>query len=261
VGPARDRWLGALCFIKADPSRHHKTTNKINMSLASILTMLTAILGLYSNPQIAQNAQLKAQIDTLAGQAIAAAEQALAQAPTTQLGTVPSSGSLNVSVPSSTASSTPIVVNITPAQPTTPAAPVIAWTPTGQYMVSNQFALDPNAVDEWANGMSGATPKVMATSSFQFTISGRLVQYEKSNVIEPKCNCTESWFPMPGISLTIAYGAQSQTATTNSNGVAIATFNAMGIPGDHQFTYSAPGLNIIDVGTVTEWPVATSTTQ
>jgi hypothetical protein len=224
--------------------------------------MLTAILGLYSNPQITQNAQLKTQIDALAGQAIAAAEQALAQSPTTQLGIVPSSGNLSVSVPSSTASSTPIVVNITPAQPTTPAAPVAVWTPTGRYSVSNQFALDPNAAQEWLTGSTGYNAqKVMATSSFQFTIAGRLMQGETSLIPDPKCNCTDSAAPMAGVALTITYGSQSQTAKTDANGVASATFNATGIPGNHQFTYSAPGLNITDYGTVTEWPIATSTTQ
>ena len=232
------------------------------MSLASILTMLTAILGLYGNPQIAQNAQLKAQVDALAGQAIAAAEQALAQSPTTELGTAVSSSSLSVTVPSSTVSSTPIVVNITPAQPTAPAAPAVVWTPEDKYMVSNQFALDPDARTEWLNGPDGVynlqTQKVMATSSFQFTIAGRLTQYESSPVPDPKCNCTESWFPMSGVPLTITYGDQGHTATTDADGVAIATFNATGVPGSHPFSYSSPGLNITDGGTVTENPVAPS---
>ena len=104
------------------------------MSLASILTLLTAILGLYSNPQIAQNVQLKSQVDALAGQAIAAAEQALAQPQTTQSGAVPSSGNLSVNVPPPSASSTPIVVNITPAQPAV-SAPAAMTTPAPTQIV------------------------------------------------------------------------------------------------------------------------------
>ncbi len=169
------------------------------------------------------------------------------------------------STPTSTYTPSPTLTQLQQTAPqVVQASPAPTWTPTGQYMVSNQFALDSDARSEWLNSPDSVynlqTQKVMATSSFQFTIAGRLTQYESSPAPDPKCNCTESWFPMSGIPLTITYGGQSHAATTDANGVAIATFNATGVPGSHPFSYSSPGLNITDSGTVTENPITPPST-
>ncbi len=94
------------------------------MSLASILVLLMAVMGLYSNPALVGNSTLKAQVDTMATQVIALATQALAQPPETQLGTAPTSSQpFSAVMPTSTASTTaPIVINVVP--PVQQAAPV-----------------------------------------------------------------------------------------------------------------------------------------
>lgn len=191
-------------------------------------------LSLLANPTVQANPAMLAQANTLATQAITLAEQEVAK----NVAELPTS-----SVPQSeNIGGTPAVTATT------------QWIPTGQYEVSNQFALDPNAADEWLNGSNGYTQtKVLATTTFQFTISGRLIGAEKTVVKEEQCNCNDKWFPVAGSPLTITYGDQSQTGTTDSDGVVTLPFHAIGVLGNHQFTYSSPNYTITDYGTVREY--------
>ena len=94
------------------------------MSLSSILILLTAVLGLYQNPSLATNTQLKAQVDGMAAQVIAMATQAMALPASTPLGVTPTS-TFSISTPTSTetSSTTPIVIQVNPPaqQPSAPA--------------------------------------------------------------------------------------------------------------------------------------------
>lgn len=205
--------------------------------ILNIITLLQLALSLLANPQVQQNPQMLAQANTFASQAIVIAENevaieaAAANAPTQgQIGSAASTEAPVVSTDATT-------------------SPTVDFEPTGQVQVSNQFALDPNAADEWLNGSHGWVQQtIMATTTDQFTIAGRLIQDER----DVSGQQGEKWFAMSGIPLTITYGDQSQTATTDSNGVAQATFHAIGVAGDHRFTYSAPGMNITDYGTINE---------
>jgi hypothetical protein len=83
------------------------------MNIATLLVLLQAIVSLYSNPQLAQNATLKAQVDLMANQVIALTNQTLSQPANTQLGSAPTS-SVSISLPTSTDNTQPIVVTVNP---------------------------------------------------------------------------------------------------------------------------------------------------
>ena len=109
------------------------------------------------------------------------------------------------------------------------------WMSLGRYLVANQFALDSNV-------------RVIATSTFQFTISGRFLEL----IARTTSYATQKWRPMTNEPLTITYGDQLQTGITDSDGVVKLKFHAIGEKGNHRFTYGSPKYSISDYGTVTE---------
>ncbi len=237
---------GVQCFTNSRPVKG-RFLFTINMNILNIITLLQMALSLLSNPSVQANPRLLSQANTFASQAIGMAKNEIAR----EVASIPAQSvpQNEISAPSASIVATP------PTPPTTPtasAASANVWVSENKYMVSNQFALDPNANNPYA-----VHPKVMATSTFNFTISGRFIELKRNDSQQTP----EKWFPVVGVPLTITYGDQSETSSTNSDGVSTMTFRAIGIPGDHNFTYSSPGYAISDYGTVTEWPIATSTSQ
>jgi len=188
--------------------------------MINIIILLQMALSLLANPTVQANPAMLAQVNLIVSQVISLSKQEVAK--------------------NAEAVNTPIQTNLT-TQNLGVATPVVEWVSTDRYMVSNQFALENNS-----------DQRILASSTFQFTISGRLIELKHSVVKEEKCNCNESWFPMANIPLTITYGDQSQTGITDSNGIVKLPFHATGIEGDHRFTYSLPDYPITDYGIIKE---------
>ena len=123
------------------------------------------------------------------------------------------------------------------------------WISVGKIGVSSQLALASNPEDGYSISYGSVIwQKVLADSSFKFTISGRIAELKKTAVKEERCNCNESWFPVVNTPLTITYGDQSQTGITDGNGIVKLAFHAIGIPGTHKFVYSAQNHSLNDCG-------------
>ncbi len=120
-----------------------------------------------------------------------------------------------------------------------PVPPVDEWVSLGQFMVGNGFAVNGRQMDKRYGEISG---NQISASSTSFTLSGRLLEL-RNNASQ---QTSQKWFPVVSASLTIKYGDQSQTGTTDSDGNVTLTFHPIGVPGEYHFEYSTQSVPLND---------------